>query len=71
MFRFQQHLSLIIFLTNKLETPLIPFKEYKILLSKTLNLVTVARVCREKGFDRMLHLAKCLKKANLLKENVD
>lgn len=34
-------------------------------LSKTLNLVTVARVCKEKGFDRMLHLAKCLKKAKI------
>ena len=34
-------------------------------LSNTLNLVTVARVCKEKGFDRMLHLAKCLKKAKV------
>ena len=37
----------------------------KLILSKTLNLVTVARVCREKGFDRMLHLAKCLKNAKI------
>ncbi len=29
-------------------------------LSKSLNLVTVARVCNSKGFDRMLYLAKCL-----------
>ena len=34
-------------------------------LSNTLNLVTVARVCKEKGFDRMLHLAKCLKNAKI------
>lgn len=38
-------------------------KEIK--LSKTLNLVTVARVCKQKGFDRMLHLAKCLRDAKI------
>lgn len=37
----------------------------KIQLSKTLNLVTVARVCKEKGFDRMLYLAECLKNAKI------
>ena len=33
--------------------------------SKTLNLVTVARVCRQKGFDRMLKLAKDLKESDI------
>lgn len=34
-------------------------------LSKELNLVTVARVCKEKGFERMLHLVKLLKDNNI------
>lgn len=34
-------------------------------LSNNLNLVTVARVCDEKGFNRMLELTKCLKDANI------
>lgn len=34
-------------------------------LSSTLNLVTVARVCEAKGFGRMVHLAECLKEANI------
>lgn len=34
-------------------------------LSKTLNLVTVARVCKDKGYERMLYLAKYLKEANI------
>lgn len=44
------------------EKSLIPIK---LNLSETLNLVTVARVCEAKGFSRMLHLAHCLKKANI------
>lgn len=34
-------------------------------LSKELNLVTVSRVCKEKGFERMLHLVKSLKEKNI------
>lgn len=34
-------------------------------LSNVLNLVTVARVCKSKGYERMLHLAKYLKEANI------
>lgn len=34
-------------------------------LSDTLNLVTVARVCKAKGFERMLYLAKYLKEENI------
>lgn len=34
-------------------------------LSNTLNLVTVARVCKAKGYERMLYLAKYLKDANI------
>lgn len=34
-------------------------------LSKQLNLVTVARICKDKGFDRMLVLAKDLKDAGV------
>ena len=33
----------------------------KLQLAKDLNLVTVSRVCKEKGFDRMIHLVKALK----------
>ena len=41
-------------------------KEQKELtLSNNLNLVTVSRVCKAKGFDRMLHLAKHLKESNI------
>ena len=38
---------------------------YKLDLSKQLNLVTVARVCKDKGFSRMLVLAKDLKDAGV------
>lgn len=38
-------------------------KELK--LSNNLNLVTVSRVCKAKGFDRMLYLAKFLKESNI------
>ena len=34
-------------------------------LSNTLNLVTVSRVCKSKGYERMLYLAKYLKEANI------
>ena len=34
-------------------------------LSNELNLVTVSRVCKEKGFERMIHLAKFLKEKNI------
>lgn len=34
-------------------------------LSNELNLVTVSRVCKEKGFERMLHLVKSLKEKNI------
>lgn len=34
-------------------------------LSNELNLVTVARVCKEKGFERMLHLVKFLKERDI------
>jgi len=34
-------------------------------LSRELNLVTVARICKDKGFDRMLVLAKNLKEAGI------
>lgn len=34
-------------------------------LSHELNLVTVSRVCKEKGFERMLFLAKALKNNNI------
>ena len=34
-------------------------------LSNELNLVTVSRVCKEKGFERMIHLAKVLKDNNI------
>lgn len=34
-------------------------------LSSELNLVTVSRVCKEKGFERMLRLAKTLKENNI------
>ena len=37
----------------------------KLELSNTLNLVTVARVCKAKGYERMLYLAKYLKEANI------
>jgi len=37
----------------------------KLELSNTLNLVTVARVCKAKGYERMLYLAKYLKDANI------
>lgn len=40
-------------------------EKYELELSKQLNLVTVARVCRDKGFGRMLVLAKNLKEANI------
>ena len=36
-----------------------------LLLSDELNLVTVARVCKEKGFERMIYLAKSLKERNI------
>lgn len=38
---------------------------YELELSKQLNLVTVARVCKDKGFSRMLVLAKELKEAGI------
>lgn len=34
-------------------------------LSKELNLVTVSRVCKEKGFERMIPLVKCLKEKGI------
>ena len=34
-------------------------------LSNELNLVTVSRVCKEKGFERMIHLVKSLKEKNI------
>ena len=34
-------------------------------LSNELNLVTVSRVCKEKGFERMIHLAKFLREKNI------
>ena len=37
----------------------------KLPLSKELNLVTVSRVCKEKGFERMIHLVKSLKEKNI------
>lgn len=37
----------------------------KLELSNTLNLVTVARVCKAKGYERMLYLAKYLNEANI------
>lgn len=40
-------------------------KHCKLELSKQLNLVTVARVCNDKGFGRMLVLAKDLKEAGI------
>lgn len=41
-----------------------PLKK-KLKLSNELNLVTVSRVCKEKGFERMIHLAKFLKEKNI------
>ena len=40
-------------------------EDYEIELSKQLNLVTVSRVCRDKGFSRMLELAKYLRDSNV------
>ena len=40
-------------------------EEYEIELSEQLNLVTVSRVCRDKGFSRMLELAKYLRESNV------
>lgn len=40
-------------------------EECELELSKELNLVTVSRVCRDKGFSRMLELAKYLRDANI------
>ena len=37
----------------------------KLQLSDQLNLVTVSRVCKEKGFERMVHLAKYLREKNI------
>ena len=36
-----------------------------LIMSDELNLVTVARVCKEKGFERMIYLAKGLKEKNI------
>ena len=41
-----------------------PLKK-KLKLSNELNLVTVSRVCKEKGFERMIHLAKFLREKNI------
>ena len=40
-------------------------KKIELPLSNELNLVTVSRVCKEKGFERMLHLVKELKNKNV------
>ena len=40
-------------------------EEYELELSEQLNLVTVSRVCRDKGFSRMLELAKYLRESNV------
>ncbi len=40
-------------------------KPINLKLSNELNLVTVCRVCKEKGFPRMLELSKYLKEANI------
>lgn len=40
-------------------------KPIELSLSNELNLVTVSRVCKEKGFERMIHLVKSLKEKNI------